>query len=110
MNEHIATTETPGYSSLADAWDAVPRDGPAVLVVDTVPFDRRGEIRGSWIDPTRPEPEVVRAVAAAVGVEAWENERWVVLDQVRIGSVMIPEDLSVQGLIRVVEALRGDAR
>ena len=30
-------------------WDAVPRDGPAVFVVDIEVLDRDGRIEGRWI-------------------------------------------------------------
>lgn len=84
--------------NLADAWDAVPRDGPAVLVADADAFDLRNEVVGGWIDPSMPRPELNEAIAAVVGPLAFRAGRWVVLDQVRMGSVMVPEELSIERL------------
>lgn len=106
MNHHQPTGRRQPY----DAWDAVPRDGPAVLVTDTDSFDRHQELRGGWIDPTTDEATIAEAIRTAVGEEAWRSDRWVIVDQVGLGSVMLAERLSVHGLARVAAALHGGER
>jgi hypothetical protein len=110
MSEHQRNNTDAARRHRLNEWDAVPRDGPAALVVDASPYDEAGEIHGGWIDLNQPEPQIETAVQSAVGREAWDEDRWVIIDQVGLGSVMLAERLSVHGLARVAQALRGGTR
>lgn len=93
-----------------DQWDAAPRDGPAVFIVDTATYDRHGTPWGRWIDPTR-EPEAVRSdIEECVGIELTEAGQWAVVDQIGLGDAMIPEQLSIDALVHLCRARHGADR
>ncbi len=97
------------------AWEAAPRDGPGIFVVDTRVLDRDGEVRGRWLDPNV-EPEVLyHQLQTLLGREPVEGT-WAVIDQVGLGPLMLPETLDVDEVrLSVKEAAaesdwRGGAR
>lgn len=79
-----------------EAWEASPRDGPAVFVVDTTALDQ-GRVRGCWIDPND-DPGLVSAQLAALIGRPPEAGSWAVVDQLGLGPVMMPETLAVEEL------------
>ena len=81
INEGLAT-ETAGW----DAWDAVPRDGPAVFVVDAEAFDR-GEVIGKWINPFIDHHEIDEQLRQLLGVEPKQG-RWAIVDQVGLSRMV----------------------
>lgn len=88
---------------LADRWDAVPRDGPAVFVIG----GDATSLTGDWIDPTADVDQVAAAVETATGQPA-EIGSWTVVDQIGLGPEMLPEHLSIQSLIRLARARRSE--
>jgi hypothetical protein len=90
-----------------DAYDAVPRDGPAVLLATTDLRD--GETpRGGWVDVSEDEMQVWRDVEAAVGAVAVGDGRWEIIDQIDMGPQMLPDQLSLSELCRA--GIRAAAR
>ncbi len=89
-----------GTRHMVDAWEHPPEHGPAVLVVDTAVHDRSGQRWGQWIDPTQHPLALERSIEDTVGIATTEQNGWAVLDQVRLGGTMIPEQLSVHALHR----------
>ena len=87
-----------------DAWEAVPRDGPAVFVVDTVAFDH-GIVRGRWLSVADGQVNLHAELTELLGHEP-EEGTWAVVDQIGLGSVMAPETMSVDDLTGVAEDLR----
>lgn len=89
-----------------NAWEAAPRDGPGIFVIDTVALDRGGQLHGRWLDPTS-EPETLRAqVRELLGREPVEGS-WAIVDQVELGPVMAPETLAVDEVGAVAHDLAG---
>ncbi len=87
------------------AWEAAPRDGPGIFVIDTAALDA-GELRGRWLDPTA-DPETLRGqVQELLGREPVECS-WAIVDQVGLGPVMVPETLAVDEVATVVQDLVG---
>lgn len=86
-----------------EAWEASPRDGPAVFVVDTAAFDQ-GTIRGRWINPNDDAAVVNEQLAELLGRQPEEGS-WAVVDQVGLGAVMMPETLAVDELRVAVDEL-----
>jgi hypothetical protein len=82
-----------------DAWDAVPRDGPGVFVIDTEAFDRR-QVRGRWIDPTA-EPALIELQLQELLGRWPEPGSWAVVDQVGVGEATLPEHLSISAVTRL---------
>src|SRR5438093_5742017 len=97
--EHI-TTHLEGDDAFRDTWDAVPRDGPAVFIVKTDPFDERGRIVGRWIDPTGSIDAIDRQITELIGSLANEGG-WAVIDQIGLGPEMLPEELTLEALRRM---------
>lgn len=92
-----------------DEWDCTPRDGPAAYVIDAATYDRYGTRWGRWLDPTR-DPEEVRAdLVEAIGVEMIEHDEWAVIDQVGLGDTALPEQASIEGLVRIARLRVGGA-
>lgn len=88
-------TKSPLNHEHLDTWDRVPRDGPLIMVTAG-----NGEKQDSrqWIDPIRPLEEVRIDVRSAVGDQAFFGDDWAVIDQIGLGSTMIPEHLSIEAL------------
>lgn len=84
-----------------DEWDRTPRDGPAVFVLDTATFDRYGTRWGRWLDPTQEPAEVRSELVEAIGTDLVDNGDWAVVDQVGLGSEMLPEEVSIDALVRI---------
>lgn len=106
-NERSEVPETPvdGWS----AWEAAPRDGPGIFVIDTVAFDEGCELRGRWVDPTS-APETLRAqVRELLGREPVAGS-WAIVDQVGLGPLMAPETLAVDEVATVTGELDGGGR
>jgi hypothetical protein len=72
-------------------WDAVPRDGPAVLVVDAHELDEGRGLVGGWIELSQSISEVAQQIEVLLGREAGRRTP-VVIDQIGMGSVMCDED------------------
>jgi len=89
-----------------DAYDAVPRDGPAVFVATTEPAEDE-ELRGQWIQLDREVQLIRRNIIDAVGATAVAAGTWRVIDQIRLGNLMLPEVLRPDELRE--EAIRRSA-
>lgn len=89
-----------------EAWEAIPRDGPAVFIVDTVALSQ-GVVRGRWVSVADADGgmNLHAELTALLGHEPEEGS-WAVVDQVGLGGVMAPETLSVVDLAAVAEDLR----
>lgn len=90
------------------AWEAAPRDGPAIFVIDTRVFDDDGEIRGRWLDPNIAPEVLYEQVRALLGREPVEGS-WAIIDQVGLGPLMVPETLGVNEVRSAAEELAGGA-
>lgn len=86
-----------------EAWEAIPRDGPAVFVIDTAAFDR-GVIRGRWIEVAEDDAELQAALTELLGQKPEEGS-WAVVDQIGLGPVMAPETMAVSELATVESEL-----
>lgn len=76
-----------------DGWqryDAVPRDGPAVFVVEADSWDN-GEIDGVWVNASV-SPEEVAERFSQVTSRPVDFDQLVVVDQVGLGPQMVDED------------------
>lgn len=80
-----------------NAYDAVPRDGPAVFAADAAALDQGGWPRGRWLNPLASVPMLERQLAEVFGPDAQPGE-WVVIDQHELGPVMVPEVIAVRAL------------
>lgn len=107
MNTGNGANESSRLDDGWEAWEAIPRDGPAVFVVDTAAFDH-GVIRGRWIEVADGDREVHVALMALLGQEPQEGT-WAVVDQIGLGPVMAPETLTVGELATVAEELRSES-
>lgn len=87
-----------------DAWDAVPRDGPAVFVIDTQQLKAEGRVHGRWID-LRDEPRVIRGQLSELVGQRCRSDGWAIVDQVGLGPRMAPEQVSVEELAGLAEQL-----
>lgn len=94
-------SEARGESRWLDEWEASPRDGPAVFVVDAAAFDQYGTRWGRWIDPTQPAEVVEREIEEVIGIEGTADGNWAIIDQTGLGEAMIPEQLAVTALHRL---------
>jgi len=86
-----------------EAWDAVPRDGPAVFVVDTAAFDR-GIVRGRWLAVDAGQAALQLELTELLGRPPAEGS-WAVVDQVGLGELMAPEAMTVASLNGVADDL-----
>jgi hypothetical protein len=91
-----------------EAWDAVPRDGPAVFVVDVGALDH-GVVRGRWLD-ARAEQEVLHGELTELLGSEPEEGAWAIVDQVGLGELMAPETMTVPELATVAEDLAAERR
>ena len=91
-----ANSETSSASGWA-AWDAVPRDGPAVFVIETALLEREGRLRGAWIE-LGSDPAAINAQLAAFLADDAETGSWAIVDQVGLGGRMVPEDVPLDHL------------
>jgi hypothetical protein len=95
MNEHQESLRR---------WDAVPRDGPAVFIIDTLLFDESAEIQGDWIAAEGDVVDLATAIEAVVGPDRLEAGQWAVFDQVGLGTELVPEQLSITALVELGRA------
>jgi hypothetical protein len=93
-----------GRDPWLDAYDAVPRDGPAVFVMDTASPAHEGPPRGRWLDPTQPADVLHRQIGEVVGDS---SNGWAIIDQVGLGPIMVPEQLSLSALSRLARRWSG---
>lgn len=91
-----------------DAWDAVPRDGPAVFVVDAAAFDQ-GVVRGGWLAVGADQAALHADLTELLGREPQEGS-WVIVDQVGLGDLMAPETMTVASLTTVAGDLAAEHR
>src|SRR5262245_33185090 len=100
MIEHHLTYETQP-DPMMDAWDAVPRDGPAIFIATCI--DDR-PVAGAWVTANQPEPYFLAELAFLLHepLDARERREWVVLDQVGIAEPMLPERLNLAGLYQTL--------
>ncbi len=84
--------ETSGW----EAWNAAPRDGPAVFVVDAAAFDR-GDVVGIWIDPYEQPDVVCEQLTELLGHEP-EPGTWAIVDQTGVGPLMMSEEVGTDEL------------
>jgi len=89
-----------------EAWDAVPRDGPSVFVVDTKAFDH-GVVRGRWLDVSADGAALHDQLTELLGREPEEGS-WAIIDQVGLGALMVPETMPTSGLSTVVADLAAE--
>lgn len=83
-NHH--TESTPGY----DDWDAVPRDGPWVYVVDVTERPAADEIRRGWV-PFDSGPRFIEHLTELLGRTPGTDD-WAIIDQTNLGPRMVPEN------------------
>jgi hypothetical protein len=79
-----------------DRWDAVPRDGPAVFIVDTDAWSK-GIVKGRWCNPWAPAEQVREQLTELLGHEPADDE-WAIVDQVGLGPLMMSESPTVTRL------------
>jgi len=91
-----------------EAWDAVPRDGPAVFVIDTTAFDQ-GTVRGRWLDVSAGKEALHDGLTELLGREP-EEGAWAIVDQIGLGELMAPETMSIANLTTVGEDLTAESR
>ncbi len=93
METTIKNTHTGEEANGWDAWDAIPRDGPAVFVLDVHRLDA-GTVHGAWlsVDPER----FTAGLRALLGRSALNG--WAIVDQVGLGERMIPEHFPLDAL------------
>ncbi len=91
-----------------EAWDAVPRDGPAVFVVDTTAFDR-GVVRGRWLD-VGADPEALHTDLTELLGREPEEGSWAIIDQVGLGERMAPETMAIARLATVADDLAAESQ
>jgi hypothetical protein len=89
------------------AWEAVPRDGPAVFVVDTDAFDQ-GLVRGRWLDVSAGQTALHQALSELLGQEP-KKGRWAIVDQIGLGGLMAPETMTIPELSTVADYLATEA-
>jgi hypothetical protein len=82
-----------GLNSGWEAWDAVPRDGPAVFVVDTDALDRHQCLRGRWLDLAA-SPEIIDTALGELLGRPVEEAGWAIVDQIGLGPRMAPQVVS----------------
>ncbi len=99
------TTTTERMIDWAVDWEHSPEHGPAVFIADRRALDSTGMLLGGWVDPTTEPEALAAAVEGAVGPYVAERGAWVVTDQLDLGSVMLPEDLTVTALHRIATEL-----
>lgn len=80
-----------------EAWNAVPRDGPAVFVVDLQALETEGRVHGRWLNTMRDAEDVTAELREVLGREPIVNT-WAVIDQVGLGRRMIPDTLAPEEL------------
>src|SRR5262245_17302404 len=85
-----------------DAWEAAPRDGPAVFVIDAPRLDTHGELRGAWIDPTVGTATVALEIAKLLGRKPNIGE-WAIIDQIGLGAEMLAETFNLSDLNAVLD-------
>ncbi len=79
-----------------EAWEAAPRDGPAVFIVDAEAWDQ-GVIRGRWCDPYLPVEQITEQVEALLGRPTTDGS-WAIVDQVGLGGRMMEEQSPLEAL------------
>lgn len=90
-------------------WDAAPRDGPSVFVINLDPqanHPSRGHLhvhrpRGRWLDPTVDSQTFREQLTELLG-RTPEEGTWAVVDQVGLGSIMFSETFDAHELGRVL--------
>jgi hypothetical protein len=98
--ERLATQQE-GSATGWEAWDAAPRDGPGVFVIDAPALDHRGELRGIWLDPTVGASTFALQLATFLGREPRPTE-WSIVDQVGVGETMLPENFELPELDQIL--------
>lgn len=91
-----------------EAWNAVPRDGPAVFIVDVGAFDC-GVVRGRWFGVKADQEELRAELTDLLGYEPEEGS-WAIVDQVGLGDLMAPETMTVADLTAVSADLAAEGR
>lgn len=94
-------------TSAWEAWEAIPRDGPAVFVVDTDALDRDERLRGRWLDLDASPDTIATALGALLGRPV-EEAGWAIIDQVGLGPRMAPEVISVDQLHQLPRILAAE--
>lgn len=89
-----------------DAYDAVPRDGPAIFIARSDGHEQNQPIDGRWVDLRLGESALQAELAGHPSAAGW-----MVLDQLDCGPEMIPEHPTPEELrALIVQAQAGDAR
>lgn len=88
------------------AWEAAPRDGPAVFVIDAPRLDKHGELRGIWLDPTVGASTFALGIAKLLGRAPTTGE-WAIVDQIGLGGDMLPESFELPELASVLAEAPG---
>jgi hypothetical protein len=83
------------------AWNALPRDGPAVFVIDTDALSEEGRLHGRWLDPTVGAATFGLEVAKLIGHRP-DADNWAIVDQVGLGEAMLPETFELPELDAVI--------
>lgn len=87
--------------SLFDAWDAVPRDGPALFIATC---DDGRPVAGTWVRTDQPEHFFRGELALLLNepLATRDQRDWLVLDQIGIGETMTPERVNLSGLYQLL--------
>jgi hypothetical protein len=96
MEKHKHYNDMHGMTDGWEAWDAVPRDGPAVFVIDTVALDQHHQFRGRWLDLAAGAAATEAALGDLLGRPI--DAGWAIVDQIGLGPRMAPEALTLEDL------------
>lgn len=110
MNEHQPRAAAPGDDRWLNEWECTPRDGPAVLAVDTATLDTHGTLKGRWLTLDQPPAAIRTDLAEALGYATVDRGAWVIVDQIGLGNEMLPEQLTIAALHRTVHDRSGGGR
>lgn len=89
-----------------EAWDAVPQDGPAVFVIDTVVLEQQQALHGRWLDLSAGQTAAEAALRDLL--QRPIDGGWAIVDQVGLGPRMAPETIAAEELQRLPDELRAE--
>ncbi|MEA3078203.1 MAG: hypothetical protein QOF60_3111 [Actinomycetota bacterium] len=97
--KHESEVTSPGW----DAWDAAPRDGPAIFAVDAQALDEEQRLHGVWLKLQSPPDKLRQQLQELLG-RTPESGTWAIIDQIGLGQAMVPETMSFTELVALCAA------